>query len=218
MESKSIVRLSNNKNSQLNILLNCNEKQLEDRIEQFLENHQMINLMCIKSRQLKNVKYTILRETNSKAWFFTTKNIFILHMPFSKYMEFHEYYKDSDEFKFLIYIRRKDNIIVDSNSDLIIFCVSHLITDENYHKFVEINKKWSKTSAYILSKRLGFFIPINRPYSDLVNKERSQLLGMFILGNGSNENENINNTINFILKWINCDKNNLPYHNLLLNK
>lgn len=215
---KSLIRLSNNRNLKLNNFLNNEDKDLEETIDDFLMETDLLNINTIKTKQNGNVKYSILRENNTKTWFFVTKNIFILHLPISKYRHFYDLYKDSQKYKFVVYVRRREDIIINSDSEMIIFCVSHLLNDDNYDDFMEINKKWSKRSAYILSKRLGNFIPINRPYSDLINKERSQLLGIHILGNAGNDHHDLNSTMNFVLMWINNDKNHLPYNNLILNR
>lgn len=215
---KSLIRLSNNRNLKINNFLNNDHHDLEESIENFLMQTDLLNINTIKTKQNGNVKYSILRENNTNTWFFVTKNIFILHLPISKYRHFYDLYKDSEQYKFVVYVRRRENVIVNSDSEMIVFCVSHLLNDDNYDDFMEINKKWSIRSAYILSKRLGNFIPINRPYSDLINKERSQLLGIHILGNGRNDHCDLNSTMNFVLMWVNNNKNHLPYHNLILNR
>lgn len=218
---KALIRLINNKNLKLNRFINDDHENMEESIEKFVNNSDevlnIIDISNIRSNQNGSIEYSIIRENKTKTWFFVTKNIFILHLSISKYRDFYNLYKNSNEYRFIVYVRRREDIIVDSCNEIIIFCISHLLNNENYFDFMEINKKWSKRSAYILSKKLGFFIPLNKPYSDVINKDSSQLLGITILGNGVCHYIELKQTINFILKWINNDKNNLPYHNLILN-
>lgn len=214
---KTLVKLANNKNLKLNIFLN-KEENIDNLIDEFLNNIDLLNIIHIRTNNNGPVKYSIVKEHDTKTWLFITKNIFILHLPMSNYRHFYDLYKDSKKYKFLIYIRKNQGVIINPDSEIIVFCVSHLINDDNYSEFMEINKKWSKQSSYILSKRLGFFIPVNKPYCDLVNKDPSKLLGISILGNAEDINIELNSTINFLLYWINSDKNNIPYHNLILHR
>lgn len=211
---KSLVNFANSRNIELNILLNS-DKQIDELIDELFEKYELLDITSIRSNKIEDVKYTVIRDSITRTWFFVTKNIFILHLPMSQYFNFYEVYKNSNKYRFLVYIKPKG--INDSKSEIVVFCISHVVNDETYDEFMEMNKKWSKRSSYILSKRLGFFLPINRSYNNFLNKQGG-LLGVHILGNGEYVDSGLQTVINFILKWINDKSNKLPYHHLILNK
>lgn len=205
------------KNYRLNQLINS-DYELSYLADEFVKDDTLLNITCIKKVEKDDIKYSILRDHHTKAWFFTSKNIFILNLPRAKYKDFYTEYKNSNNFKFIVYIKHRTGYIdEDLKSELIIFCVSHIINDDNYKIFEEIYKKWSKKSFYILSKRLNYFLLLNTSYIDLIAKEKPKLMGINVLGNGLDISKNYE-IMNFILSWINCDHKNLPYHYLVTNK
>lgn len=215
----NIVKVANCKKYRLNSLINTSDTNINFLVDEFLKNEEILNLTHIKSNQIGKIRYSIIREGNTKTWFFTTKNLYILHLPMCNYKNFYETYKNSTKYRFIIYVKKKTCDIDDSPPDLYVFCTSHIIDDNNYNEFMELNKKWSKQSSFILNKRLGFFIPLNVSYLDFINKERDLLGGINVLGKVIvNKIDEIYGTINFVLTWINDKNNHLPYHTLLLNK
>lgn len=213
-----ILKLADSKKNPLNILINS-DMNVNFLVENFLENENLLNLTHIKTNKIGKIEYSIIREGNTKTWFFTSKNLYILHLPLCNYKNFYNTYKNSTKYKFIIYVKKKLCNLDDSPPDLFVFCISHVIDDKNYDEFMELNKLWSKNSAYVLNKRLGFFIPLNISYIDFINKEYEELSGINIIGKVKQEKQyEIYSVINFVLTWINSKHNRLPYHSLILNK
>lgn len=214
---KSIIRYAANKSEPLNMLLNS-ELNINFISERFVNNIPL-NLKLIKTTKKENLEYYIIRDGTSRTWFFASENIFILHLSISNLRNFCDLYENSKRYKFLIYMKNRNKLDQDINKyECIVICISHVVDDSNYNDFIELNKKWSKQSSFLLFTRIGFFITLNHEYIDHINNERPKLMLVKVLGSDDVKTDlNVYDSITYALKWFNDKNNNLPYNHLILN-